>query len=115
MSIRPMTPNERSILEKILARSHRAFDYLAQLSGCSVEPVDSSGSLRFVWSDRPPTSRRHRFLDVKGVFMDADGIPVLICPFEDESGQIYELDIQKMGGGKITSNLDAERISVEPA
>jgi hypothetical protein len=113
MTPRCLLRNERALLEKILARSRRAADYLGQLDDCLVIPVDALGSLQFVHSGHGFSEERHRFIDVKGVLVDNDGIPILLCLFEDEAGRLYELDIQKMGGGKIEVEIDSGNISIE--
>ncbi len=113
MSARDLTLSEFEMLTAILAKSARANDYLSQLAHIRVEPIDSLGSLRFVNGDKDLRERRpHRFIDVKGVVLDSDGVPVLLCPFEDESGVLYLFDVQKMGGGPIRLALSVDQMQV---
>jgi hypothetical protein len=113
MNARGLATSELELLTKILSQSARAIDYLRQLERLRVVPIDEFGSLHFLASDPDlQVPRSHRFIDVKGVMYDSDGIPVLLCPFEDEQGLLYMFDVQKMGGGPIHVALSVDRVHV---
>jgi hypothetical protein len=115
MTNRSLTDREIALLTKILEQSVRANDYLKQLAQLQVDPVDALGSLRFVAGNNDSgVSRPHRFIDVKGVMLDTDGIPILLCVFEDKDGMLYMLDVQKMGGGRIDLPISIDQMEVEP-
>ena len=115
MTSRSFAPTEIAMLTKILSQSARASDYLAQIENLVVEPIDDVGSLRLVPKQVSSKAwpQRHRFIDCKGVLIDSDGIPILICPFEDEDGMLCMLDVQKMGGGRIGVTLNVDQMRIE--
>lgn len=113
MALRQLSSAERELLKLILGQSTRAAHYLAQIERCLVNQIDEQGSLQFLHGSGKFGPRPHRFIDVKGIYLDADGIPVLLCPFEDSDGNLYMFDIQKMGGGEILSSIEYCKVRVD--
>jgi len=101
---RPLTENERAILDVLLQVPFAGRDEVRQqLEDCLVKRIDGEGSLEFIVTKdvRAPVTTR---IPVEGEMVDEDGIPVrlLLHVVEDT---VRELEIYKGDGSPLIKTL----------
>lgn len=95
MTLRPLNPAERALIEHMLQVSPHVTTSLNVLPDCFVEELNDGGmgSLRF--SSQNIEGRRLGADLCQLEFLDSDGVRVVATLSLDNFGQLFELDVWK--------------------
>ncbi|EPE97327.1 DUF6984 family protein [Rhizobium grahamii] len=100
---RPLTPNERRLVEKLLSREFAGCEALRlQLETARVSAIDKEGSLQFRVSG-PPAAVAFR-VPTEGYYFDKSGVdfrPAVNVLLHIVDGKLHELEVYKDDGSPV--------------